>query len=63
MHLGLVNVYAMNMHTNSDYIAPSTPTSVDDFVTICADIGQQAQCCALPILGQALLCESPVGAA
>ena len=56
----LTNVYAI---TNLDHIAPSTPTSVDDFVTICANIGQQAQCCVLPILGQALLCEPPVGAA
>jgi len=42
--------------------APSTPTSADDFETICAADGQQAKCCVLPILGQALICQDPLGA-
>ncbi|EXJ72411.1 uncharacterized protein A1O5_04915 [Cladophialophora psammophila CBS 110553] len=38
---------------------PSTPTSIDDFTSICASIGQQARCCLLPILEQGLICTSP----
>ncbi|OAP61268.1 hypothetical protein AYL99_03469 [Fonsecaea erecta] len=38
---------------------PSTPTSTDDFTSICASIGQQARCCLLPILEQGLICTSP----
>ncbi|KAK6439839.1 hypothetical protein LTR95_003934 [Oleoguttula sp. CCFEE 5521] len=38
-----------------------TPTSADNFVATCAAEGQQAKCCALPILGQALICQDPVG--
>lgn len=30
--------------------APSTPTSLDNFTAICADIGQRARCCLLPIV-------------
>jgi len=41
---------------------PSTPTSADDFEAICAADGQQAKCCLLPILGQALVCQDPLGA-
>ncbi|OCL08357.1 magnaporin [Glonium stellatum] len=37
---------------------PTEPTSMADFINICAAIGQQALCCALPILGQALLCNA-----
>ncbi|CAD0090954.1 unnamed protein product [Aureobasidium vineae] len=29
---------------------PSTPTNETDFVNICATEGQQARCCALPIV-------------
>ncbi|KZP14208.1 hypothetical protein FIBSPDRAFT_834310 [Athelia psychrophila] len=39
---------------------PTTPADVADFTSICAAIGQQAECCALPILGQALLCQEPI---
>ncbi|KAI4762586.1 hypothetical protein E4T52_10742 [Aureobasidium sp. EXF-3400] len=40
---------------------PTTPTSAEDFINICAEEGQQARCCAIPILGQALLCGAPLG--
>ncbi|KAH8884342.1 hypothetical protein GQ53DRAFT_829819 [Thozetella sp. PMI_491] len=40
---------------------PTVPTSASDFQTICADIGQRARCCVLPILGQDVLCETPAG--
>ncbi|KAJ9495785.1 beta ketoadipyl CoA thiolase, th1 [Exophiala xenobiotica] len=39
---------------------PSTPTDPADFVTICSAIGQQAQCCLLPILEQGLICTPPI---
>ncbi|KAE9985221.1 hypothetical protein EG328_007761 [Venturia inaequalis] len=39
---------------------PTTPTSKDDFTAICSELGQRARCCTLPILGQALICASPV---
>ncbi|KAF9733427.1 hypothetical protein PMIN06_007548 [Paraphaeosphaeria minitans] len=34
----------------------TTPTSTNQFIDICATAGQQAKCCILPILGQALFC-------
>ncbi|KAL5118447.1 hypothetical protein ACEQ8H_003623 [Pleosporales sp. CAS-2024a] len=38
-------------------VTPSTtPTDVNTFIDICAAEGQQAKCCLVPILGQALLC-------
>ncbi|KAB8298616.1 hypothetical protein EYC80_000795 [Monilinia laxa] len=37
----------------------STPTSVEDFRSICAAGGQQASCCLLPVAGQALVCVAP----
>lgn len=43
-------------------IAQTTPTDAASFNAICAADGQQAKCCAIPILGQALLCQDPVGA-
>ncbi|KAF1963726.1 hypothetical protein CC80DRAFT_557595 [Byssothecium circinans] len=33
-----------------------TPTSTNEFIDTCAASGQQAKCCLIPILGQALLC-------
>ncbi|EMD97201.1 hypothetical protein COCC4DRAFT_24230 [Bipolaris maydis ATCC 48331] len=40
-----------------DCAAPSiTPTSTDEFINTCASAGQQAKCCLIPILGQALIC-------
>ncbi|KAF2746898.1 hypothetical protein M011DRAFT_403575 [Sporormia fimetaria CBS 119925] len=38
------------------FTPPTTPTDVNSFVEICAADGQQAKCCVLPILGQALFC-------
>ncbi|KAF2802070.1 hydrophobin, partial [Mytilinidion resinicola] len=46
-----------------DCAAPNpTPSDNKDFINICAEVagGQQAQCCLLPILGQALVCEGVV---
>ncbi|PSR84069.1 Cerato-ulmin hydrophobin family, partial [Coniella lustricola] len=43
-------------------IVSETPTSADDFVSICSSTGQEAQCCTLSLAGQALLCVDPVGA-
>ncbi|KAI0518272.1 hydrophobin precursor [Xylaria bambusicola] len=39
----------------------STPSSAASFQSICAKGGQQAACCVVPVLGQAVLCETPVG--
>ncbi|KAM3528963.1 hypothetical protein NHJ13051_002109 [Beauveria bassiana] len=43
----------------------STPsqnfTTGDEFRDICATIGQHPMCCVLPVAGQAVLCEKPVG--
>ncbi|KZM21914.1 uncharacterized protein EKO05_0000387 [Ascochyta rabiei] len=35
---------------------PTTPTGINNFIDICAAEGQQAKCCLIPILEQALLC-------
>ncbi|KAF2661774.1 hypothetical protein K491DRAFT_700837 [Lophiostoma macrostomum CBS 122681] len=35
---------------------PTTPTTIDNFIDICTAEGQQAKCCLLPVLGQALIC-------
>ncbi|EON67072.1 hypothetical protein W97_06189 [Coniosporium apollinis CBS 100218] len=40
---------------------PEVPTDIQSFNDICASVGQINQCCLLPILGQALLCNSPDG--
>ncbi|OTA90586.1 hypothetical protein M434DRAFT_397852 [Hypoxylon sp. CO27-5] len=37
------------------------PFSADDFKAICATGGQRARCCVLPILGQNILCQTPIG--
>lgn len=37
-------------------LATKTPKNLQDFVAICAKIGQQAKCCDVPILGQGLIC-------
>ncbi|KAI5459306.1 Cerato-ulmin hydrophobin family [Mariannaea sp. PMI_226] len=39
----------------------TTPTSGDDFKSICAAGGQRARCCVLPILDQGILCNDPSG--
>ncbi|KAK0376785.1 hypothetical protein CLIM01_05849 [Colletotrichum limetticola] len=42
---------------------PTVPTSANNFKNICSATagGQQARCCLLPVLGQALLCDTPAG--
>ncbi|KAI0521292.1 Cerato-ulmin hydrophobin family [Xylaria bambusicola] len=40
---------------------PSVPTDAANFMAVCSDIGQRARCCVLPILGQDILCQTPVG--
>lgn len=40
---------------------PETPTDADKFSSVCADIGQRARCCVLPILEQGILCNTPAG--
>ncbi|KAI1412323.1 cerato-ulmin [Hypoxylon sp. FL1857] len=37
------------------------PHSASDFEAICAAGGQRARCCVLPVLGQDLLCQTPIG--
>ncbi|KAI0458418.1 hydrophobin-like protein [Xylaria acuta] len=45
-----------------DCHSPSAaPFSVSNFRDICADGGQRARCCVIPILGQAVLCVTPTG--
>lgn len=39
----------------------AVPSSADNFETICAAGGQRARCCILPILGQSVLCQTPLG--
>ena len=40
---------------------PDAPDSADKFSEVCADIGQRARCCVLPILEQGVLCNTPAG--
>ncbi|TLS21446.1 uncharacterized protein PpBr36_10316 [Pyricularia pennisetigena] len=42
-------------------VPPSLPTSASSFTSICAAKGQRARCCVLPVLGQAILCQAPIG--
>lgn len=37
-------------------LAATTPLNTNEFIDICSSSGQQAKCCVLPILGQALFC-------
>ncbi|EJT77982.1 hypothetical protein GGTG_03085 [Gaeumannomyces tritici R3-111a-1] len=39
----------------------STPSNGTEFSAICAEIGQRARCCAIPILEQGILCTAPSG--
>ncbi|KAI0532322.1 hydrophobin-like protein [Xylaria digitata] len=39
----------------------AAPSSASDFRDICAEGGQRARCCVVPVLGQSVLCEAPVG--
>ncbi|KXH32540.1 hypothetical protein CSIM01_11125 [Colletotrichum simmondsii] len=41
--------------------ATNVPTSASNFRSICANVGQRARCCIVPVLGQAVLCQTPVG--
>jgi hypothetical protein len=40
---------------------PKVPTSPSDFQAVCAAIGKRPRCCVAPLLGQALLCQAPIG--
>ncbi|KAI1346463.1 Cerato-ulmin hydrophobin family [Xylaria sp. FL0043] len=40
---------------------PSVPTDASNFSAVCSAIGQRARCCVLPVLGQDVLCQTPVG--
>lgn len=40
---------------------PDTPANADNFSKVCAEIGQRARCCVLPILEQGVLCNTPTG--
>lgn len=42
-------------------IPHAVPTSADAFSATCAEIGQRARCCVLPLLGQGVLCNTPAG--
>ncbi|KAI2467473.1 cerato-ulmin [Annulohypoxylon bovei var. microspora] len=45
-----------------DCATPSkVPSSAGDFEAICATGGQRARCCVLPVLGQDVLCQTPLG--
>ncbi|KAI0112762.1 cerato-ulmin [Hypoxylon sp. NC0597] len=45
-----------------DCASPSkVPLSADDFKATCATSGQRARCCILPVLGQDVLCQTPIG--
>ncbi|KAI1293327.1 hydrophobin precursor [Xylaria venustula] len=45
-----------------DCASPSAvPSSASSFASICASSGKAARCCVLPVLGQDVLCETPVG--
>lgn len=39
----------------------ATVTSAENFEAVCAEGGQRARCCVLPVLGQDVLCQTPAG--
>ncbi|KAH9904081.1 cerato-ulmin [Xylariomycetidae sp. FL2044] len=39
----------------------AVPTDAANFSSVCAEIGQRARCCVLPILEQGILCNTPTG--
>ncbi|TRX90485.1 hypothetical protein FHL15_008654 [Xylaria flabelliformis] len=47
-----------DLNCGSPSAVPSSPSS---FQSICAAGGQRARCCVVPVLGQDVLCETPVG--
>ncbi|PTB39397.1 uncharacterized protein TrAFT101_007816 [Trichoderma asperellum] len=40
---------------------PGVVNNAAEFQAACAKIGQEARCCVLPVLGQDVLCETPLG--
>ncbi|KJZ80060.1 hypothetical protein HIM_00774 [Hirsutella minnesotensis 3608] len=45
---------------NLDCATPwRNPSSVSDFADICAEKGQRARCCAIPVAGLGILCTAP----
>ncbi|CZT21430.1 related to trihydrophobin precursor [Ramularia collo-cygni] len=45
-----------------DAVTPSqTPQDSNNFKQICSKTGRQARCAVLPVAGQAVLCQPPVG--
>ncbi|RWA14144.1 hypothetical protein EKO27_g978 [Xylaria grammica] len=52
----VLGIADLNCHSPS-----SSPFDVYNFRDICANGGQRARCCVLPLLGQAVLCETPPG--
>ncbi|KAJ2986222.1 hypothetical protein NUW58_g5129 [Xylaria curta] len=52
----VLGVADLNCHSPSQ-----VPFNVNNFRDICANGGQRARCCIIPILGQALLCKTPTG--
>ncbi|KAL0933792.1 fungal hydrophobin [Colletotrichum truncatum] len=38
-----------------------SPTSSSQFTATCATAGRISRCCALGLLGQAVICQTPVG--
>ncbi|KAI0542735.1 hydrophobin-like protein [Xylaria digitata] len=52
----VLGVADLNCHSPS-----AVPFSVSNFRDICANGGQRARCCVLPVLGQAVLCQTPTG--
>ncbi|GAW15477.1 hypothetical protein ANO14919_048890 [Xylariales sp. No.14919] len=52
----VLGVADLNCHSPS-----AAPFSVSNFRDICANGGQRARCCVIPILGQAVLCATPPG--
>ncbi|KAF4627680.1 hypothetical protein G7Y89_g10473 [Cudoniella acicularis] len=54
--IGIVSVFSIY---DDRFPTPTQPTSVADFVDVCAAIGKIDMCCVLPILEQGLICQSP----
>ncbi|KAI1744604.1 hydrophobin-like protein [Xylaria scruposa] len=52
----VLGVADLNCHSPS-----AVPTSASSFKSICAAGGQRARCCVIPVLGQAVLCQTPPG--
>ncbi|KAF2011953.1 hypothetical protein BU24DRAFT_396633 [Aaosphaeria arxii CBS 175.79] len=46
----------LNLADLDCHVPAVTPTSINNFIDTCSAEGQQAKCCLLPILGQALIC-------